>query len=492
MAQAQAKDKDELEEVEEVEETEVKDKKTKVENGLFIFRRDLRIVDNKGLLLANSRCKNLYTIFIFTPEQVTGANKFKSDNAVQFMIESLQDLASAISKKGGHLYTFYGKNDTIIKQLIKSLDIELVCFNKDYSPYAVKRDESIIELCQKKDIDCQVEVAQDYYLLEPGTVLNGSKKMYQKFTPFYNSAHKKHVDLPSSKQVTNLAKTSKQLANTLSLETALHRFTTVNPDISVNGGRQHAISQIKSAARTQSHYSRTHNELSKDTSMLSAYIKFGCLSIREVYKVFRHNTDLIRQLWWRDFYANILFAYPHVLGSAMKPNYNRVHWHHNSNWFKAWTNGLTGYPIVDAGMRQLNATGYMHNRARLITASFLVKTLLISWEYGEEYFAKMLTDYDPASNNGNWQWIAGSGADSQPYFRIFSPKEQNKNFDPDCTYIKTWIPELQNVDVKDIINWDTEHVNYTSKTAGGRYPGPICNFAKQKELALKMYGAVFK
>jgi len=462
-------------------------KTNKLETGLFIFRRDLRIIDNIGLLDACSKCSKVYTVFIFTPEQVTGANKFKSNNAVQFMIESLQDLASSISKKGGHLYTFYGKNDAIIKQLVTGLDIDGIFFNKDYSPYATERDESITVVAEKMGV--QVFTSQDYYLLEPGTVLNGSKQVYQKFTPFYNSAtaYSKHVLSPNNKVVSNLTKTSKSLSNTLSLDTALRRFTSENPE-TLSGGREEAIDLLKAAVKNQAHYSKTHNDLFKETSRLSAPIKFGCLSIREVYKVFRNNTDLIRQLWWRDFYANILYAFPHVLGSALKPNYNKISWHNNTNWFKCWTKGLTGYPIVDAGMRQLNATGYMHNRARLIVASFLVKTLLISWEHGEQYFARMLTDYDPASNNGNWQWIAGSGADSQPYFRIFSPREQNKNFDPDCEYIKQWIPELKDVPVKDIINWDTEYVNHND----AKYVKPICDFAKQKELALKMYEKVFK
>ena len=464
--------------------------KIEIENGLFIFRRDLRIIDNKGLLEASSKCNRLFTIFIFTPEQVTGANKFKSNNAVQFMIESLQDLTSSISKKGGHLYTFYGKNDAIIKQLVTALDIDGIFFNMDYSPYAIERDKSIAAVAEKMSIP--VFTSQDYYLLEPGTILNGSKQVYQKFTPFYNSAtvYSKHVLTPNNKAVSNLTKTSKSLSNTLSLNTALTRFTDINTGSLriVKGGRDEAIALLKAAVKNQTHYSKTHNELFKETSRLSAPIKFGCLSIREVYKVFRNNTDLIRQLWWRDFYANILYAFPHVLGNALKPNYNKISWHHNANWFKCWTKGLTGYPIVDAGMRQLNATGYMHNRARLIVASFLVKTLLISWEYGEQYFAKMLTDYDPASNNGNWQWIAGSGADSQPYFRIFSPREQNKNFDPDCEYIKQWIPELKDVPVRDIINWDTEYVNHKD----AKYVKPICDFAKQKELALKMYETVFK
>jgi deoxyribodipyrimidine photo-lyase len=175
----------------------------------------------------------------------------------------------------------------------------------------------------------------------------------------------------------------------------------------------------------------------------------------------------------------------------MKPNYNRIRWHHNSAWFKAWCDGNTGFPIVDAGMRQLNSTGYMHNRSRLIVASFLVKTLLISWERGEQYFASKLTDYDPASNNGNWQWIAGTGADSQPYFRIFNPTEQGKKVDPNCEYIKKWIPELREVDPKTIHIWQDNWREH-KEPKNIKYPQPICDYKKQKELALDMYSSVFK
>jgi deoxyribodipyrimidine photo-lyase len=167
----------------------------------------------------------------------------------------------------------------------------------------------------------------------------------------------------------------------------------------------------------------------------------------------------------------------------LKPKYNKIRWHHNESWFKAWCNGETGFPVVDAGMRQLNTTGYCHNRARLIVASFLIKTLLIDWRDGEKYFATKLTDYDPASNNGNYQWVAGSGADSQPYFRIFNPWRQTENFDPDCEYIKKWIPELENVPAKDILKWDTEWEKYKES----KYPKPICNYEEQKEKILKMY-----
>jgi deoxyribodipyrimidine photo-lyase len=458
---------------------------TTYENGLFIFRRDFRVIDNIGLNLANSKCKHIYPIFIFTPEQVTGANKFKSDNAVQFMIESLQDLSSQISKMGGHLMCFYGHNNSIVSYLIKTLDIDLVCFNADYSPYAIQRELGIIKICDKMNV--AVEYGQDYYLHPPGTIRNGSGDPYQKFTPFYQASLKKKVDSPASLRKIHFSSTNKHLQNSISLAQALNKFTKINPNILVHGGRTDAIKQLKIAAKNIKNYPRTHNELTHPTSQLSAYIKFGCISIREVYKTFRSKHDFIRQLFWRDFYANILYSFPHVLGSAMKPNYNKVRWHHNTSWFNKWCKGETGYPVVDAGMRELLETGYMHNRARLITSSFLVKTLLIDWQQGEKHFATNLTDYDPASNNGNWQWTAGSGADSQPYFRIFNPWEQAKNFDPDCEYVKKWIPELKDVPNKDILNWEETYSQY--KTI--KYPKPIVDYKKQKELALKMYAAAF-
>jgi deoxyribodipyrimidine photo-lyase len=454
---------------------------TLYENGLFIFRRDFRIVDNVGLNLANSLCKRIYPIFIFTPEQVSGANKFKSDNAVQFMIESLQDLSSQISKMGGKLLCFYGHNDTIISYLIKTLDINIVCFNADYTPYAIQRELSIIKICDTKGI--AVEYGHDYYLHVPGSILNGQGETYQKFTPYYNVASRKKVDAPARLKKIHFATSLKHLQNTITLDTALNKFTKINDNILVHGGRKNAINQMKIAAKNISHYAKTHNNLEKPSSQLSAYIKFGCISIREVYKTFRTKHDFIRQLFWRDFYANILYSFPQVLGHALKPNYNKIKWHHNSNWFKKWCDGETGFPVVDASMRELNSTGFMHNRARLIVSSFLIKTLLISWEHGEKYFATKLTDYDPASNNGNWQWTSGSGADSQPYFRIFNPWRQAEEYDASCEYIKKWIPELKDVPNKDIFNWETEWINYKDI----KYPKPICNYEEQRDKALKIY-----
>ena len=454
------------------------------ENGLFIFRRDLRIVDNNGLNLLNSKCKNIYTIFIFTPEQVGERNKYKSNNAVEFMIESLQDLAHEIQKMGGRLYTFYGENNAVIRECIQHLNIDVVCFNCDYSPYALERDVKIIQLCEKMKIS--VEFDHDYYLHEPGTILNGSGEPYQKFTPYYNSAMKKHITPPRPSRRIKFTQKKIHIPNMILMENALRKFVPkVNSDILVHGGRSNAIKQMNHAVRNLAHYSPTRNILSKETSLLSAYIKFGCVSIREVFQKFRGKHDFIRQLIWRDFYANILLSFPQVLGHSLKKSYDKIHWHHNVGFLNRWKKGETGFPVVDAGMRQMNQTGYMHNRARLIVACFLVKTLLIDWREGERYFATKLTDYDPASNNGNWQWISGGGADSQPYFRIFNPWEQAKNYDPECEYIRKWIPELANVPNKDILHWDTEYIHYKE------YFEPMVNYSDQKKKILAMYSSAF-
>ena len=451
------------------------------ENGLFIFRRDFRVIDNIGLNLLNSKCKRIYPIFIFTPEQVTGSNKYKSNNAVQFMIESLKDLSSQINKMGGNLLCFYGHNNTIVTNLIKTLDINIVCFNADYSPYAIQRELGIIQICDK--IGVAVEYGHDYYLNPPGSIMNGQGDPYQKFTPYYNTASKKKIDAPAGLRNIHFASSSKNLTNKISLDDAFNRFTKSNPQILVHGGRTEGLKQMRNAVKNIAHYAKTRDELSKPTSQLSAYIKFGCLSIREVYKLFRSKHDFIRQLFWRDFYANILYSFPQVLGHALKPKYNKIHWHHNTNWFKKWCDGETGFPIVDAGMRQLNSTGYMHNRSRLIVMSFLIKTLLIDWKHGETYFATKLTDYDPASNNGNIQWVMGGGSDSMPFFRIFNPWAQQEEHDNSCEYIKKWVPELASLEAKIIHNWETKWNNYKEV----KYPKPICDYTEQKDKCLKMY-----
>ena len=452
-----------------------------MENGLFIFRRDLRIIDNNGLNFLSELCNNIYTIFIFTPEQVGSGNKYKSDNAVQFMIESLDNLSSEIRKQGGQLYTFYGKNNKVIADCIKAWDINIVAFNLDITPYARERDDEIVKLCQRMKIF--VTYDHDYYLTEPGSILNGSGESYVKFTPYYNQAKTKTVEKPITKKL-HFKSSEAHIPNKITLDSAMKKFVgEENADILVRGGRSEALKQLRIAAKNIKHYAQTRDELSKPTSQLSAYIKFGNVSIREVYHAFKSNHSFIRQLYWRDFYGQVLYNHPHVLGHSLKPKYDKINWHHNSTWFSAWCKGETGFPIVDAGMRQMNVTGYMHNRSRLIVASFLVKTLLIDWREGEKYFAQTLTDYDVANNNGNWQWISSSGADSQQFYRIFNPWLQGENFDKDCEYIKKWVPELSTLDPKIIHNWETEWVNHKDI----KYPKPICNYSEQKDKALQLY-----
>jgi deoxyribodipyrimidine photo-lyase len=452
------------------------------ENGLFIFRRDLRIIDNNGLNVLSKMVKNIYTIFIFTPEQVGSGNKYKSDNSVQFMIESLHYLSSQISKAGGHLYTFYGHNDSVIEDCIKAWDINLVCYNVDISPYARERDEKIVKLCER--LKTHVVYSHDYYLHQPGTIVNGSGNPYQKFTPYYNAALKIKVDAPANARKIHFKRNEAHIVNKFSLDSALKKFVgKENPDILVHGGRDDAIKQMRIAAKNIAHYSKTRDELSKSTSQLSAFIKFGCVSIREVYKAFRSNHSFIRQLYWRDFYAQVLHGFPRVLGHSLNPKYDKIKWHHNERWFEAWKKGETGIPLVDASQRQLLQTGWTHNRGRMISSSVLIKILLIDWRKGEQFYAQNLVDYDVASNNGGWQWSSGGGSDSNPFFRYFNPYTQSKEHDPKCEYIKEWIPELEDVPNEDIHNWDTAWEKYKDI----KYPKPIVDYKEQKEKSIKMY-----
>lgn len=455
---------------------------SKFENGLFIFRRDLRIVDNNGLNFLSELCKNIYTIFIFTPEQVGSENKYKSDNSVQFMIESLEDLSQQIRKQGGELKTFYGDNEKVVADCIKTFDINIVAFNLDITPYARIRDDQIVKLCQKMKVF--VTYDHDYYLHEPGSIKSGSGEPYQKFTPYYETASKIKVESPKSLRKLPLKSSDNHIPNKITLELAMKKFIgKENPDILVHGGRTKALKQMRISAKNIKHYSQTRDELSKPTSQLSAYIKFGNISIREVFYAFKSNHAFIRQLYWREFYSGILYEFPHVLGHSLKPKYNKINWHHNKRLFDAWCKGETGFPLVDASQRQLLATGWTHNRGRMISSSILIKILLIDWREGERFYAQHLVDYDVANNNGGWQFSAGSGADSQPYFRYFNPYTQSKDHDSNCEYIKTWIKELRDVPNDAIHNWDTEWEKY--QECG--YPKPIVDYKEQREKSIELY-----
>ena len=295
--------------------------------------------------------------------------------------------------------------------------------------------------------------------------------------------------IPSPTIMKNKLITLKDCKYMITKQKDIRDYYVENPNILSHGGREHGLEKIKEITKKEfGEYSDTRNILMKHTTLLSPYIKFGCISIREVYyKVFElFNVDhtLIDQLYWREFYYYIAYYFPRVLeGKSLKEKYDNIKWRNSKKQFEAWKHGLTGFPVVDAGMRQLNICGYMHNRARLITSAILIKILNIDWKWGEKYFATMLIDYDPVVNNGNWQWGAGCGVDSQPYFRIFNPWTQAKDYDPDCVYIKKWIPELKDVPAKDILKWDLVCDNYKNIN----YPKPIVDYKEERNVIISTY-----
>lgn len=452
------------------------------QKAIFLFRRDLRLDDNTALLAACKQSATVIPCFIFDPKQVGENNPYRSMNAIQFMITSLQDLQKQLQQKKGRLYLFYGEPTTILEQLIKEQSIDALFFNRDYTPFSIARDKKIVTLCKKLNIACNMY--DDYLLNAPETVVKKDGNPYSVFTPYWKNASRKLVTKPIACTHHNFYDDTIKDAQPNSLFKKILPET--NSNIAQQGGRPQAIAICKKLEQLKA-YSKTRDIPACATTELSTHIKFGTLSIREVYwsileQIGRSaHQGLLRQLYWHDFYYQIAYHWPEVFGSAFHEKYNKLAWSYNKNHFKKWCQGLTGFPIVDAGMRQLNQTGYMHNRVRMIVASFLTKDLLIDWQWGERYFAQQLVDYDPCVNNGNWQWAASTGCDPQPYFRIFNPWLQQKKFDPDCIYIKTWVKELRNVDNKIIHNW------FNDKNPKLVYPRPMVDHSTQKESALKMF-----
>lgn len=460
--------------------------------GLFLFHRDLRIVDNNALEIAYQECRKIIPIFIFTNTQIKNSlNPYKSMKSVQCMIESLDDLQQYIEKQNGECYFMYGENTIVLKKLLDTLPIQALYFNDDYTPYAKQRDKQIIELCKKKGIECIH--THDVSLYEPGKIRTGSGEYFQKFTPYYNQALKHSIQQPKQQHSFSwfvLTPQQRKQLKTISLHDAYIEYTEPSATSLLYGGREQALKVLNEIEKGEfKHYEKERNTLTYNTTQLSAYLKFGCVSTREVYYSMKKSLNsqaLIRQLIWRDFYLQLVDGFPHVLqGKSLKPKYDKIVWNKNKQWFDAWCKGETGFPIVDACMRQLNTTGYMHNRGRLIVSGFLVKIMGIDWRWGEKYFAQQLIDYDPASNNGNWQWTAGSGADSQPYFRILNPWTQGEKHDPNGEYIKQWIPELSEVEPKHLHSWDTFYNLEEYKNL--QYPKPILEYGKQREIVLSMY-----
>ncbi len=447
----------------------------------MLFRKDLRLSDNTALIEATKNSEKVFPLFIFDPRQVTDKNKYKSDNALDFMVTSLLELEQECKKKDGVFSCAYEAPEKYLETIFKTGEIEALFFNKDYTPFALHRDEVLQKLCKKYDVECHLY--DDGILTVPGSVMTGKKTPYTIFTPFFRQAGKNKIAEPIS--VSHYKFSSKRLEGSDSVKHIVNELSyTENPNKYVQGGTKEGLKILKHLDDFHS-YGKTRDFPELPTTYLAAHIKFGTLSIRQVYHAVvdkAHNAVLLKQLFWRDFYIHVGYHFSHVFKSAFNPKYKDIAWVTNKKNFTAWCEGKTGFPIVDAGMRQVNATGYMHNRVRMIVASFLTKNLHISWQEGERYFAQMLTDYDPAVNNGSWQWAASTGADPQPYFRIFNPWLQQKKFDMDCTYIKKWVPELKDISCKII------HTYYKNKEIIVKnYPLPIVDHATTSAYAKRLF-----
>jgi deoxyribodipyrimidine photo-lyase len=463
----------------------------KYEKSIFIFHRDLRLDDNVGLIEALSRSKEVLPVFIFDKRQVV-SNTYKSNNSVQFMVECLEDLSAQLGSNSNNsrLFYFYGLTHSVVRTLIDAYRPEAVFSNMDYTKFAVERDKKVSEVCRSKNVE--FVTPEDYLLLPVGSVVNASGKIYSKFTPFFNKARTANVRAVRKNSRKNYSRKSLKLKGELPAS-KIHQYYTRNADLLEPGGRTPALAVLRKIS-SHKEYNRTRNDPNVETTHLSAYIKFGTVSIREVYwrfkKILGDGNDLVKQLFWREFYFNVGYGSPEIYeGKSMKKKYDDIRWMRNKRWLDRWKQGRTGFPIVDAGMRQMNATGFMHNRLRLVTADFLIKICGIDWREGEKYFAQTLYDYDWSVNNGNWQWVSGSGADSQPYFRVFNPWRQGKKNDPRGEYIKEWVPELGDVDPSHLHQWDAYHDHERYRDID--YPPPMLDYGEQKQKVTGMYKKIF-
>jgi deoxyribodipyrimidine photo-lyase len=443
--------------------------------SLFIFRRDLRLADNNGLNAALEKSGQVIPCFIFDPRQIQ-PHPFQSLPGLRFMRQALGDLQEQCRAAGGELAIFRDDPGRVIRSLFAERRIGAVFVNRDYTPFSRRRDEAMAEVCRELGID--LHVLPDLLLNEPEKTLKSDGSPYKIFSAFYERARQVPVNPPSSPAGAGLRKLA---GNVNPAPYALGNEYTPN---ALRGGRREALALLDRLEKLAD-YERTRDypELAA-TSRLSAYLKFGCCSVREAYYAILSQLGgehpLLRQLYWRDFFTHIAYHFPHVFGQPFLKKFDRVEWDDNPNRFQAWCEGRTGFPIVDAGMRELNATGFMHNRVRMIAASFLVKDLHIDWRRGERYFATRLIDYDPCVNNGNWQWAASTGCDAQPYFRIFNPWTQQRKFDPDCGYVYRWLPELRRFPIEAIHRWDKKH-------AGNEYPAPIVDHATESRIAKERF-----
>lgn len=399
-----------------------------MKTSIFWFRRDLRLTDNIGLNAALASGQKVLPIFIFDSNILDDLER--DDARLSFIHETLKHINDDLNEHGSTLQCYHGNPIDIWKEIIAEHDISDVFINKDYEPYAISRDLEVEKLLGMHEI--QIHRFKDQVIFEENEITKNDGLPYTVYTPFKNKwlAAFYNSDYSPTTKVNFDAFVKKRT-----------EFPTIED-----------LGFVPSEIKVQAY---TYNQVSKyedirdypevdGTSYLSPHLRFGTVSVRQAIEMNRsNNATFLSELIWREFFMQILFHFPKVVHSNFKSKYDGIQWRNNEADFKLWCEGKTGYPMVDAGMRQLNKTGYMHNRVRMVVAGFLVKHLLIDWKWGEAYFAQKLLDYDLSANNGNWQWSSGTGCDSAPYFRIFNPIEQLKKFDKNHVYINTWIEDLQ-------------------------------------------------
>ena len=425
--------------------------------NIFWFRRDLRLEDNRGLFHALNSGKPVLPIFIFDTH-ILDKLENKSDHRVTFIHDTLIKLNEELKGYSSSLFTYHGTPIDTFNQLCDTFDVHKVFTNEDYEPYAIQRDKRIRHLLSSKAIEFQS--FKDHVIFEKDEVVKEDGNPYVVFTPYKrkwleslrNRGGLEEVDSNSSLE--KLAKYNDGLI--VPLEDMGFKRSSMSP-FSLNVDRDIIAS-----------YDQTRNFPANEesTSRLGVHLRIGTLSIRKLARIGKGlNDTYLSELIWRDFYSQILYNFPDVADRCFREKYEAIEWENNEDHFEKWCIGETGYPLVDAGMRELNATGYMHNRVRMLVASFLTKHLLIDWRWGEAYFAEKLYDFDLASNNGGWQWAAGCGTDAAPYFRIFNPTSQLEKFDKKLKYVKKWIPEYGTSD----------------------YPDPIIDHKKARQRCLDRY-----
>lgn len=451
-------------------------------NCLYIYRRDLRIKDNTTLNYLIKKGYNIYPIFIFNEKQVK-TNRYKSEYCINFMIESLSNLKKELKNKLKYIIV---KDDEIsnINKIVKENNITSIGYNIDNTYYSRERDKKIEEYCKRQGIE---HIAlEDYTLFPINSILTGEGKYYETYNYFYKKALEKNIRKPRSEKYQNAQIKMLKIDDEFEPMT-LYNKQLKNKSVTI-GGRVNALKLINpSIVKRLKNYEKTRVYPKINTSFLGAHLKFGNISIREFYEKVKSNKSLVGQIFWKEFYVNLFInlGYKKTIGGD---NYKgkKIKWENNEKLFEKWCTGNTGFPLVDAGMRQLNSIGWMHNRTRMLCANFLSLILHINWTKGERYFAQKLIDYDVAINNGNWQWSVGLGVDRTSYIRIFNPETQIQRLDKDCVYIKRWVKELENVDNKIIKTWQQNNESKHSNINYVKYSKPCVDYKTERLKSLKV------